>query len=390
MVISCFFIYFYIMENKSQTSITLKHLLIKKRQCIGLQFHTDKVIDALVRELPKPMWSKKFSMVYIANTKSNLNLIFNKFRGVAWINCNYFFQDRILNHDNKKIDISWFRNRPKKENFRSCPEVYLQKLELKKYANSTVRTYVSCFETFINHYRDIELLSLNENDIRNYLQKLIQENWSNSYINQTINAIKFYYEMVLGMPNRFYAIERPRKEFKLPKVLSKEEVLSIIEHTNNIKHHCIVSLLYSSGLRRNELLNLKMGDIDEKRMVIKVRQAKGNKDRFTVLNNSVLIDLKIYLKAYKPAKYLFEGPIMDKKYSASSILKIVSQAAQKAEIKERVSPHMLRHSFATHLLESGVDLRYIQLLLGHNSTKTTEIYTHVATNTFMDIKDLLT
>jgi len=378
------------MENKLQTSITLKHLLIKKQQCIGLQFHTDKVIDALVRELPKPMWSNKFNMVYIVNTRSNLNLIFDKFRGVAWINCNYFFQDRILNHDNKKINISWFRNRTKRQNFRPCPEEYLQKLELKKYANSTVKTYVSCFETFINHYRNIELLDLNENDIRNYLQKLIQENWSNSYINQSINAIKFYYEMVLGMPNRFYAIERPRKEFKLPKVLSKEEVLSIIEHTNNIKHRCIVSLLYSAGLRRNELLNLKRKDIDAKRMVIKVRQAKGNKDRLTVLNKKVLVDLNIYIKAFSPIKYLFEGAISGKKYSSSSVLKIVVQAAEKAKIRERVSPHILRHSFATHLLEGGVDLRHIQLLLGHNSTKTTEIYTHVATNTFMDIKDLLT
>jgi len=377
------------MENKLQLSITLKHLLIKKIQCIGLQYHSNKVIDALVKALPDPRWSQQFDMVYIVNTKANLNLIFEKFRGVAWVNCNYFFQDRILNHDNLEIDISWFRKRPKKENFRPCPKEYLQKLELKKYANSTVKTYVSCFETFINHYRDIELKNLNENDIRIYLQKLVQENWSNSYINQAINSIKFYYEMVLGMPNRFYAIERPRKEFKLPKVLSKEEVLSIIEHTNNLKHRCIVSLLYSSGLRRNELLNLKMKDIDAKRMVIKVRQAKGNKDRFTVLNKSVLVDLRIYFKAFNPMEYLFEGPIPGKKYSSSSILKIVVQAAQKARIRERVNPHMLRHSFATHLLESGVDLRYIQLLLGHNSTKTTEIYTHVATNTFMDIKDLL-
>ena len=171
--------------------------------------------------------------------------------------------------------------------------------------------------------------------------------------------------------------------------MSKEEILSIIDHTNNIKHQCIVSLLYSSGLRRSELLHLKMTDIDSKRMVIKIEQAKGNKDRYTVLNQSVLEDLRIYYKVYNPKVYLFEGPISGKKYSHSSVLKIVVRAAERAGIGKRVSPHILRHSFATHLLESGVDLRYIQLLLGHNSTKTTEIYTHVATNTFMDIKDLL-
>ncbi len=377
------------MENKLQKSITLKHLLIKKQQCIGLQFHSDKVIEALVRALPEPKWSKKFNMAYITNTKSNLNLIFNKFRGIAWVNCNYFFQDRILKHNDEALNIDWFRKRQKKKNFRSCPEEYLQKLKLKRYANSTVKNYVHSFEAFINYYKDVELLNLNENDVRTYLQKLIQEERSNSYINIAINAIKFYYEMVLGMPNRFYAIERPRKEYKLPKVLSKEEILSIIDHTNNIKHRCIVSLLYSAGLRRSELLNLTIKDIDSKRMVIKIKQAKGNKDRYSVLNKKVLEDLRNYYKSYNPKVYLFEGQVTGKKYSSSSVLKIVRQAAEKAKIGKRVSPHMLRHSFATHLLESGVDLRYIQLLLGHNSTKTTEIYTHVATNTFMNIKDLL-
>lgn len=262
-------------------------------------------------------------------------------------------------------------------------------MEIKKYANSTVRNYVKCFEAFINQYKNEDLLALNENDIRNYLQKLVQENRSNSYINQAINAIKFYYEIVLGMPNRFYTIERPRKEYKLPKVLSKEEIKALINNTNNIKHRCIVSLLYTSGLRRSELLNLKLNDIDSKRMLIKIKQAKNNKDRLTVLSESVLDDLRIYYKAYKPKKYLFEGLDPGTKYSPSSILKIVYRAGQKAGIKETVSPHMLRHSFATHLLENGTDLRHIQILLGHNSTKTTEIYTHVATNTFMNIKDLL-
>ncbi|MCF6169053.1 tyrosine-type recombinase/integrase [Lutibacter sp.] len=378
------------MENKLQKSITLKHLLINKQQCVGLQFNTDKILEALVRELPSPKWSNQFKMPYILNTKSNQNLIFSVFRGVAWINCNYFFKDKILNHDNEEIDVSWFRKRIIEDNYRKCPEAYLKKLELKKYANNTVRIYVFCFEKFINYHYNIDLIDINENDIRNYLEFLIKEELSNSYINQSINAIKFYYEIVLGMPNRFYEIERPRKEFKLPKVISKEEVFSIIEHTSNIKHKCIVSLLYSAGLRRSELLNLKLEDIDSKRMLVKVNLAKGNKDRFSVLNKSVLDDLRIYYKAYKPKLYLFENPSTDKKYSSSSVLKIVVQSAKKAKLSKRVTPHMLRHSFATHLLENGSDLRLIQLLLGHNSTKTTEIYTHVAVNTFTNLKDLLT
>ncbi|MEP1484043.1 MAG: site-specific tyrosine recombinase/integron integrase [Nonlabens ulvanivorans] len=374
---------------KLNKHITLKHLLIKEEQCIGIQFNSDKVIESLIKQLPSTKWSKLYNMAYITNSKSNLNLIFQTFRGVAWVNCNYFFNDRTIAKTNIATDVKWFRDRPDKQNFKQCPEEYLQKLELKKYSNSTIKSYVHNFEAFINHYKDIELLNLDENDIRKYLQKLIREKRSNSYINIAINAIKFYYEMVLGMPNRFYSIERPRKEFKLPKVLSKEEILSIIDHTNNLKHRCIVSLLYSSGLRRSELLDLKIADIDSKRMVIRVEQAKGNKDRYTVLNKSVLDDLRKYFKVYSPKAYLFEAAIPGNKYSPSSVLKIVVNAAKKAGINEKVGPHMLRHSFATHLLESGVDIRYIQLLLGHNSTKTTEIYTHVATNNFMKIKDLL-
>ncbi len=328
-------------------------------------------------------------MVYILNTKQNVNLIFKSFRGVAWINCHYFFREKPLGKTNVTIDVNWFKNRPDKQNFKTCPKAYLQKLELKKYANNTVKLYVNSFERFINYYKNTELIQLNENDIRLYLEHLIKENRSNSYINIAINAIKFYYEVVLEMPNRFYAIERPRKTFKLPKVLSKEEIFSIIAHTNNIKHKCIVSLLYSAGLRRNELIHLKLTDINSKRMLIKVEQAKGNKDRYTVLNKKVLDLLRLYYKQYRPKVYLFESNIPGKTYSSSSVLKIVTQAAKKAGIVQSVSPHMLRHSFATHLLKNGVDIRYIQLLLGHNSTKTTEIYTHVSTNNFVSIKDLL-
>lgn len=370
-------------------TITLKHLLINHQKCIGLQFYSDKVINALVRQLPNPKWSKTFGMAYIKNTDENLKLIFSHFNGVAWVNCNSFYTDRALSNDNTPIDLAKFSNRQPKHNYKYCPKTYLDKLELKKYSNNTAKTYTSCFERFINHFYSKELIEINEQDIRIYLQKLIKENKSDSYINQSINAIKFYYEIVLGMPNRFYAIERPRKKKQLPKVLSKEDITTMINSTTNMKHKCILSLLYSSGLRRSELLNLKLEDIDSKRMLINISQAKGNRDRITVLNQSVLNNLRTYYKLFLPQTYLFEGVIPNSKYSAESVLKVVKQAARKAKINKNVSPHMLRHSFATHLLEDGVDLRYIQVLLGHNSTKTTEIYTHVASSTFKSIKDLL-
>jgi len=229
---------------------------------------------------------------------------------------------------------------------------------------------------------------LDENDIRNYLKHLVQAGKSTSYLNSAVNSIKFYYEVVLEMPNRFYAIERPRKQHKLPKIISKEEVKQVIENTNNIKHRCIVSLLYSAGLRLSELLNLKAKDIDSNRMLIRVEDAKGNKDRYTLLSQSILLDLRKYWIEYQPNEYLFEGA-KGGKYSGRSVQAIVKRGGTRARILKKVTPHMLRHSFATHLLENGTDLRYIQTLLGHSSSKTTEIYTHVAVTQYRDIANPL-
>ena len=373
---------------RKEKCITLKHLLINERKCIGLQFYNDKVIQALIKELPNPRWSEEFKMVYVLNSKLVLDQIFKQFRGVAWVNCSHFFAKSSVKMQRETLDVTWFRKRTVSANYRTCPEEYLQKLELKRYANNTVKTYVTCFERFINHYREHELMSINENDIRLYLEKLVQEGKSNSYLNQMINAIKFYYEVVKEMPNRFYSIERPRKEQKLPQVLSKQEVLALIANTANIKHKCIISLLYSGGLRRGEVLHLKPTDIDSKRMLIRVNGGKGGKDRFTLLSKTVLNDLRKYFKAYRPKDWLFEGQ-GGGQYSAGSVKQIINAASRKAKIPKAVSPHMLRHSFATHLLEDGVDLRYIQTLLGHSSSKTTEIYTHVAVRAFNSIENPL-
>jgi len=373
--------------DKGKT-ITLKHLLINEQKCIGMKFFPDKVIHALIKELPSVKWSKQFGMVYLPNTKTNLDLIFEKFKGVAWINCSHFFPNRPVNIGNENVNVEWFRERKMEASYRTCPEEYLQKLELRKYSNNTVKNYVNNFELFINYFKNKELIQINENDIRHYIQKMISGGKSTSTINQAINSIKFYYEVVLEMPNRFYTIERPMKEQKLPEVLSKEEIMAIIQATKNIKHKCIVSLLYSAGLRRNELINLKISDIDSKRMVIRVESGKGKKDRITLLSKNLIEDLREYYKKWKPKVYLFEGP-QGEKYSGESVGKIVKDASRKALKNRTVSPHTLRHSFATHLLENGTDLRYIQNLLGHGSSKTTEIYTHVATNVIKNIQSPL-
>jgi len=206
--------------------------------------------------------------------------------------------------------------------------------------------------------------------------------------NQAINAIKFYYEKVLGRPVRKYYVQRPKKGWNLPNVLSEIEVQQIFSNTENLKHKAILSLIYSAGLRRGELINMKIEDIDSKRMYVIIRQGKGRKDRYSILSEKILDLLRRYFKDYRPKKWLFEGQFGGQ-YSETSVHNILKAAVKKSGIRKKVTVHTLRHCFATHLLEHGVDLRYIQELLGHRSPKTTEIYTHITQRGLGKIKSPL-
>jgi len=264
---------------------------------------------------------------------------------------------------------------------------YKDLLIQKRYSQNTLNIYYSYFKEFCVYFKNKELENLSIAQINLYLLELIKsKNISISQQNQIINAIKFYYEKVLGREKQYYELHRPRKEHKLPKVLSKKEVRSIFEATSNLKHKCILMLIYSAGLRRSELINLKISDIDSERMVTHITGGKGKKDRISLLSDNLLQLLRQYYKEYRPDKYLFEGQ-NGGKYSATSVANILKKAAIKAGINKSVTPHMLRHSFATHLLEQGTDLRYIQELLGHESSKTTEIYTHVSKNAIDKIRN---
>jgi len=264
---------------------------------------------------------------------------------------------------------------------------YKELLIQKRYSNNTQRIYCNYFKDFNSYFKDNELDKLTTEQINNYILDLIQsKKISISQQNQRINAIKFYYEKILGRNKQYYALHRPNKEHKLPKVLSKNEVKKILTSSNNLKHHCILLLIYSAGLRRSELINLKVSDINSERMIVNIVNAKGKKDRISLFSENTLKLLREYYKKYKPANYLFEG-MKGGKYSPTSVAKILKKTALKAGLQKNVTPHMLRHSFATHLLEQGTDLRYIQELLGHNSSKTTEIYTHVSKKAIAKIKN---
>jgi integrase/recombinase XerD len=274
-------------------------------------------------------------------------------------------------------------------NYRTCPDEMLQKLETMRYSPQTIAAYKQLTEEFINYFPTKDIDAITEPEIVAYIRYLVKDRGiSASYQNQAINAIKFYYEKVKGGARKFYQLERPLKEQKLPTVLSVEEVQAMIKATTNLKHKTLIMVCYSAGLRLSELINLRLADVDSDRMQISVKGGKGKKDRYTLLSEKLLPLLREYFKAYRPKEYLFEGA-MGNQYSASSMQAVVADALRKANITKHASVHTLRHSFATHLLEAGTDLRYIQSLLGHGSSKTTEIYTHVTSKALVGIRSPL-
>ena len=262
------------------------------------------------------------------------------------------------------------------------------KLIIRNYSHSTRSTYLHMIRGYLKYFGN-DLTSLTKDQIIAYQKHLILEKQvSVSYQNQSINAIKFYFEKILGKDRETYQIDRPKKEHKLPMVLSREEVSSILTAVSNLKHQSILYTIYSGGLRISEVINLRISDIDSGNDRILIRGAKGKKDRVTLLSPRLLNHLRIYFLKYRPQLWLFEGP-ENKQYSTTSIQAIFKRALGKAKITKKATVHTLRHSFATHLLEDGVNLRYIQMLLGHNSSKTTEIYTHVTKTRLSDISSPL-
>jgi len=359
--------------------------MINGEPFIGMQFYPNKVVQALTDTLSGVVWSEEHHMHHLPNTPENLTAIFRTFRGVGWVNGKYFFRNRPVRPDAEPVDMSALRKpKPIQAGRVACPDEYIALLETKRYSINTAKTYITQFTDFINHFPGKPLREIDELDIRAYSRHLVQEGKSASLQNQAINAIKFYFEQVLNMPQRFYEIERPRKEQSLPDVLSTEEVASMITRTENVKHKAILVTLYSCGLRLSELLDLKLTDLKRDRNLVLVRQGKGKKDRNTVLGKKTIAILDSYIEQYHPKEYVFEGQDGGR-YSVKSVQNVVQQSAARAGIKEKVSPHTLRHSFATHSLEAGTDLRYIQTALGHSSPKTTEIYAHVSTKSLSGI-----
>jgi len=265
----------------------------------------------------------------------------------------------------------------------------ISEMQIRNYSPRTITTYVSLLARLSKHYH-ASPEKITTQEFKDYLAFRIQHhNVSVSTVNQLIGAWKIFQTDILQRKWEDFKIKRPRKEKKLPVVLSRFEALKLINVLPNIKHSALLSLAYATGMRRGELLNLKPGHIDGQRKVIRVVAGKGHKQRQIPIPDSLISLLRNYYKKYHPTTFLFEGYIQGETYSAASFTKVVKSAAKKAGINKLVSPHVLRHSFATHMLEKGINLKKLQLILGHNSMKTTSIYLHVANMENLNLPDLI-
>ena len=318
-------------------------------------------LRASFKKLNSSYWHPHQKLWSILNTKENMYLIKTLFK-----------DNLIIEHENPSKPVHTV-----KLNEQGMDA--LLKLEktmvLKHYGASSIRTYKNMFKEFLSKFMYHSLKEITKDQIEQFVFELIKRNnISESYQNQLINAIKAYYEHVLGMPREYYDIKRPRKSKSIPDVLSQSEVLKILQSPKNLKHKAILWTIYSAGLRISEVINLRIFDIHSEDGYLFIKDSKGKKDRKTILSEHLIILLRKYYKLYKPSYWLFEGQTGGK-YSTSSIRSIFRKAITDTDSNPWATVHTLRHSFATHCIENNVNLRHLQIMLGHNSPKTTELYT---------------
>lgn len=265
----------------------------------------------------------------------------------------------------------------------------LREMRIRNYSERTVSSYITSISRLSKYY-NVSPDKISREQVKTYAYHLIySKKISTSTLNQLISAWKIFQIEVLGNEWEGFQLKRPRGEKKIPQVLSQEEALRLVETPRNMKHRMILKVAYATGLRRAELINLSLKHIDSPRNVIRVIKGKGNKSREVPATTTLIGQLRQYYKYYHPKTYLFEGNKPGIPYSAASIQQIFKDAAAKAGIKKNVSPHILRHSFATHMLEKGINLKRLQIILGHSAMKTTSIYLHLANPNVADLPDLL-
>ena len=355
----------------------------EKNQRLVVSFAYNPQLVEMIKTIKWHRWHPEGKYWSFPNESGTLNQILNVFEGEE-VFLDPSLENKLSAYVNAKEKVLKSSTTSYGHNF----EDLRRELLTRKYSRETVKAYLYYNLDFLS-FTGKNPFDITEEDIKNYLLYLAEERQSaTSTLNQAINALKFYYGTMLKK-KFIYEVKRPRKDKKLPVVLSQEEVAKILDSIDNIKHKAILMLTYSAGLRVGEVVRLKSEDIDSKRMLIYIKGSKGRKDRYTILSAKALEMLRQYWKKCKPTKWLFEG-MRDGRYTSTrTVQAIFEHPKEKAGIKKNVTVHSLRHSFATHLLEAGTDLRYIQELLGHKSSKTTEIYTHVSSKAIGKIRSPL-
>jgi integrase/recombinase XerD len=366
-----------------QKKIILETGKHRDMEVVFIVFEKDIEIISAIRSLKHVMWSQTNRKWYVPKPNFNLNALFAAVKGKAWVD--------MKGYTDQPADRYGTTKKEKIEDEPAALGGYLEGLkqwmEHKRYSRQSIKTYTDCLKTFLLFCSPKKPEEIEAKDMVRFVNDyVIAKGLSFSYQNQTVNACKLFFREVLKSRLDVEKFERPRREHRLPNVLSKEEVKAILNAPKNMKHRTMLSLIYACGLRRSELLHLKPTDIDSKRGLLIIRQGKGRKDRIAPISEKLIEMLREYYKVYKPKIWLFEGQKAGEQYSETSLQKVLKHALTEVKIKKPVTLHWLRHSYATHMLESGTDLRYIQELLGHKSSKTTEIYTHVSEKSIKNIK----
>lgn len=342
------------------TVITKKHKGID-RLCLYFKYHNPLI--AKVRNLPNTRWSKQLSCWHLPLTKQNYLLIKNRLGKITELNFDNFNATTT-----SKIKLS--------EKERKLLNGYYTYLKGKRYSDSTLKTYTYLVADFILYHKKEKIENVRE--IEKYIENdFVKRNPAISTHRQLISALKHFLVYTKADFELDFKNIAPRKDKKLPNVLSKNEILRLIQVTKNLKHRVCIALLYSSGLRIGELLKLELKDLDFERKMLRVTMGKGRKDRYVPIAESIFPMLHNYLATYKPKQYLIENDSKHIPYAATSVRSFLKRSVESAGIQKNITPHTLRHSYATHLLESGTDIRYIQTLLGHSKPETTMLYTHV-------------
>ncbi len=368
------------------TTITLSHITHHNLPQIKINFNYNYGVKEYVKKFPNVKWSATHKTFYIPFSKETVNQLFLYLRAQKY----YVDYSQLKAHNINEKQVV-FPTHTKtitlKEVYKPYIKSFVTWMSQKRYSINTINTYESMIISFFKYHSTKRIEDITKNDLIDFnTNYILANNYSYTYQNQLVNAVKLFYKQITNVSLDTKQLDRPKKEKRLPEVLSIDEIKELLTPLKNLKHKTLLSMLYSSGMRIGEALSLKLTSVDLNRSLLHIKNGKGRKDRYVPISKTMIGLLKLYYSQFKPETYVFEGR-NNAPYSPVSARQVLIRALRHTSITKHVTLHTLRHSYATHLLENGTDIRFIQELLGHNSPKTTMIYTHVSTTSLEKIKN---